>query len=403
MEVPSRHRPLLLLAAVIVSQVLLLAFQIKRDSHVRLIRVWSVQLLTPLERGGSFVISKLEAAWFGYLDLHDARADNRKLTAEVGQLRLENQQLQGLAAQGVRLARLLGFRRENADIPMLAAEVIGANADPNSQTVFINRGTSDGVRHNMAVITPDGVVGRIFEAYPHTSQVLLISDRESALGALLSGTRTHGVAEGNGGTLLSLDYVSKHEDIPVGATVLTSGEDRIFPKDLPVGTVASAKPDSPFQVIRLYPAAHLDRLEEVLVLLTQKPFPLRPENETQASRQKSQPPASRQTASAAPTARPVAPPAPEHALVSAKPKPKLKSQAHPSTPKALVTVPPSLPKSSGAAPAAPATIPHPGSQKGLSAKTPQVSPSKPQKVSPEKTSQTPPAKPKQNPQGNPHQ
>jgi len=394
MEVPSRHRPLLLLAAVIVSQILLLAFQIKRDSHVRLIRVWSVELLTPLQRGGTFVISKIEGAWFGYLDLRDARAENRKLTAELDQLRLQNQQLQSQAAQDVRLARLLGFRSENAGIPMLAAEVIGANADPNSQTVFINRGTSDGIRHNMPVITPDGVVGRIFEAYPHTSQVLLISDRESALGALLSGTRTHGVVEGTGGPLLSLDYVSKHEDIPIGATVLTSGEDRIFPKDLPVGTIVSAKPDFPFQAIRLNPAAHLNRLEEVLVLLTQKPFPLRPENEAQSSRRNSKALAGRQTAYASPAAHPVAPPAPERSLASTKPKPKTKSPIPPSAKKPRALAPPSLPKSSGAASAARAPIQQPGSQK--------VSPAKPQKAPAAKTSQTLPSKPQQNPQGNPH-
>jgi rod shape-determining protein MreC len=276
MDVPSRHRPLVLLVAVILAQVLLLAFQIRRDRDVRLIRVWSAELLTPLQRAGSYLVAKVDSVWFGYIDLRNVRGENRHLAEEVGELRLKNQQLQGQAAQAVRLARLLGFRQENSDIPMMAAEVIGANADSTSRTVFINRGDEDGIRRNMAVITPDGVVGKISEALPHTSQVLLITDRESGVGALLTGTRTHGVVKGTGDPLLWMDYVSTDEKVPSGEQVLTSGEDRIFPKNLLVGWVASTKSGFPFQTIEVTPAAHLDRLEEVLVLLTEKTLNSRP-------------------------------------------------------------------------------------------------------------------------------
>ncbi len=272
MDVPSRHRPLVLLVAVILAQVLLLAFQIRRDRDVRLIRVWSAELLMPLQRAGNFIISKIDGVWFGYIDLRGVSVENRQLTAEVSKLRLKNQQLEGQAAQAVRLTRLLGFRQENADIPMVAAEVIGANADSTSFTVFINRGDQDGIRRNMAVITPDGVVGKISEALSHTSQVLLINDRESGVGALLAGTRTHGVVKGTGDPLLWMDYVNTEEKVQAGEQVLTSGEDRIFPKNLPVGWVASTKPGFPFQTVEITPAAHLDRLEEVLVLLTEKPL-----------------------------------------------------------------------------------------------------------------------------------
>ena len=269
MDVPSRQRPLVLLVALILAQVLLLAFQIKRGQDVRLIRVWSAELLTPPQRGGTFLLSKIHGAWFGYIDLRSARAENQRLADEVGRLRLQNQELESQEAEAGRLAKLLGFRQANADAPMLAAEVIGASADSNSQTIFINRGERDGVRRNMAVVTPDGVVGKIFEAFPHTAQVLLITDRESGVGALLADTRTHGVIKGTGDPLLWMDYVTTEEKVPAGERILTSGEDKIFPKDLPVGTVASTKPGRPFQTIQVEPAAHLDRLEEVLVLLTE--------------------------------------------------------------------------------------------------------------------------------------
>jgi rod shape-determining protein MreC len=269
MDVPSRQRPLVLLIAVILAQVLLLAFQIKRGQDVRLVRVWSAELLTPPQHAGTFLLSKIDNAWFGYIDLRHARAENRQLADEVGRLRLQNLQLESQASEAGRLAKLLGFQQANAGVPMLAAEVIGASADSNSQTVFINRGERDGVHRNMAVVTPDGVVGKIFEAFPHTAQVLLITDRESGVGALLANTRTHGVVKGTAGPLLWMDYVSAGEKVPVGELILTSGEDKIFPKDLPVGTVSSTKTGFPFQSIQLDPAAHLDRLEEVLVLLTE--------------------------------------------------------------------------------------------------------------------------------------
>lgn len=290
MEVPSRHRPLVLLVAVILAQVLLLAFQIRRDRDVRLIRVWSAELLTPLQRAGTFVVTKTDGVWFGYVDLRNVRAENRNLAEQVGKLQLKNQQLEGQAAQAGRLARLLGFRQANPDIPMTAAEVIGANADSTSRTVFINRGEQDGIRRNMAVITPDGVVGKISEALPHTSQVLLITDRESGVGTLLIGTRTHGVVKGTGDPLLWMDYVSTDEKVPSGEEVLTSGEDKIFPKNLPVGWVASTKAGFPFQTIEVTPSAHLDRLEEVLVLLTEKSLdthPAAPEANSSSQQQQS--------------------------------------------------------------------------------------------------------------------
>jgi rod shape-determining protein MreC len=124
----------------------------------------------------------------------------------------------------------------------------------------------------MGVITPDGVVGKILAVYPDISQVLLLGDKESGVGALLADTRTQGPVKGTGEPLLSLDYISSDEKVTVGEAVLTSGQDRIFPKDLPVGRVVdfASDPKTPFMKIRVKPAAHLDRLEEVLVLQTRQ-------------------------------------------------------------------------------------------------------------------------------------
>lgn len=287
LAVPSRHRSLALLAAVVVSQVLLLAVQIKRERQVRLIRVWAVSLITPVQRAGTWAIDRLHGGWSNYVGLRNARRENQELRAELERLKLQNSQLEGRAAEADRLSALLGFREAHADAPMIAARVIGASADPASRAIYINRGESAGVRKNMGVITPEGVVGKVLEVYPHTAQVLLLTDKEGGVGALLAGTRTQSPVGGAGEPLLVMKYVSNDEQVAVGTQVLTSGQDRIFPKDLPVGTVVETKPGNPFKLIRVKPAAHLDRLEEVLVLLSQQELEPKKETDHAAARSSS--------------------------------------------------------------------------------------------------------------------
>jgi rod shape-determining protein MreC len=263
-----RQRPVFLLGALVLAQVLLLAFQIKRDHDVRLIRYWAAAVVMPFERGGTSAFSKSGGIWSNYISLRGTRAENEKLRGELDQLRLRNRELEGQAGEAQRLSLLLNFHETHPDTPMLAAQVIGASADPASHTLFLNRGDRDRVRRNQAVITPDGIVGKIVEVFPATSQVLLINDKDSGAGALLADTRTHGVVKGSGDPDPRLDYVVNDEPVHTGEMILTSGEDRIFPKDLLIGTVSMANQGNPFQVIHVRPAARLDRLEDVLILLT---------------------------------------------------------------------------------------------------------------------------------------
>jgi rod shape-determining protein MreC len=266
----SRHRPLALLAGVLVVQLLLLAFQIKRDHDVRLIRYWAAAIVTPFERGGTWSLSKVGGVWSSYIALRGAKAENTHLRSQLAALELRNRELESQAAEAQRLSVLLNFRESHPEAPMLAAQVIGASADLASHTLVLNRGERDRVRRNMAVITPEGIVGKIVEVFPTTSQVLLISDRDSGVGALLADTRTHGVVKGNGDPVPRMDYVVNDEKVHAGEMVLTSGEDRIFPKGLLIGTVSGANEGNPFQVIRIQPSARLDRLEDVIILLSQQ-------------------------------------------------------------------------------------------------------------------------------------
>ena len=282
--IPSRHKSLTLLTGVVVAQVLLLAAQIRRERQVRLIRVWAVEMISPLQRIGSWTVQGAEHSWGGYIGLRSAQKENDAMRSEMDRLKVRNAELEGRALEADRLAALLNFRTVHAGTPMLAARVIGGSPDSGSLVVNIDRGSRDGIRRDMGVITPDGVVGKILAVYPDISQVLLLGDKESGVGALLADTRTQGPVKGTGEPLLSLDYISSDEKVTVGEAVLTSGQDRIFPKDLPVGNVVDfvTDPKSPFMKIRIKPAAHLDRLEEVLVLESRQELNLKkvPDAET---------------------------------------------------------------------------------------------------------------------------
>lgn len=269
-EILTRHRPLAFLAAALIAQVLLLAFQIKRDNNIRLIRYWATEIVTPGEKGASRTFSGIGGIWDGYIALHHTYLENQRLHHEIGQLQLRNQELESQASEEQRLSALLDFRDAHRDVPMLAAQVIGGSADPSSHTLFINRGEHNGIRRNQAVITPNGIVGKIVEVSPAAAQVLLINDRDSGVGALFADTRTQGIIKGASDPEPVMAYVTNDEKAHPGEVILTSGEDRIFPKGLLIGTVASAKPGNPFQTIQVQTAAHLDRLEDVLVLLSEK-------------------------------------------------------------------------------------------------------------------------------------
>ena len=270
LAIPSRHRSLALLGGVVLAQVLLLAVQIRNQDQVRLIRVWAVWVVSLVQEPAVALIDRVGNTWNSYVGLRNTRQENEQLRTEVQALRLRTAQLEGRAAEADRLAALLQFREEHADVPMLPARVISSSAVGLTKTITINRGERDQIAKNMGVITPDGVVGKILEVYPDTAQVLLLIDKESGVGALLAGTRTQGVVRGTGDSEPVMQYVINDESVPWGERILTSGQDRIFPKDLPVGSVISAQTGNPFQQIRVRPAARLDQLEEVLVLLSRQ-------------------------------------------------------------------------------------------------------------------------------------
>jgi rod shape-determining protein MreC len=274
---PSRHRSLFLLTAAVVLQVLLLAVQIHRDSQGRLIRVWTVSAVSPVERSGAWGVGKIRNVWRHYFALSDTARQNEDLQRENGQLKLEVMQLESKAAEADRLAALLNFKQKQAKVPMVVARVIGASADANSAVLYLDQGLNEGIRKNMGVITPEGVVGKVIESFRDTCQVLLVTDRDSGVGAMIAGSRIQSPVGGLGEPLLTMKYVGNDDEVAVGARVVTSGMDRIFPKDLPIGVITQVKPGAQYKQIRVRPSANVEKLEEVIVLLTTDPLTLKQE------------------------------------------------------------------------------------------------------------------------------
>ncbi|HXZ27744.1 MAG TPA: rod shape-determining protein MreC [Terriglobales bacterium] len=270
----GRYRNLVILVAVLFAQVLGLAVQVKRPadpSHpdgpsTRLIRLWVAGAFTPVEK--LFVRSSLWAreTWHEYIDLRDVRRQNRELRQQIEELRVQQGRLQQDAEQARRLQALLGFKEQFIQ-QTVAAQVIGSSGSELSRVLTLDKGSRDGVRNDMAVITPDGVVGKIVRVFPGSSQVLEIIDQSSGVGAILEKSRLQGIVKGTPDGDPVLDYIMVDEAVAPGERVLTSGGDRIFPKGLPIGSVTRVgKGHDLFHAIYLKPAADLARLEEVLII-----------------------------------------------------------------------------------------------------------------------------------------
>lgn len=265
-EFLARYRHLSLLVAVLLGQLFFLAFQIKGNNDVRLIRVWAVASIAPVEKVFYGVVDGAGYLLETYIALYDARQQNQHLQAELDQARLRLQELEAQAAEAAELAALLDLKETYEPAPLVAAEVIGSNPGASTLTVLINRGREDGLRANQPVITPGGLVGKVIAAYHGAAQVLLVTDEKSGVGAMVADSHVLGVIKGTGRSYCRLEYVPNQETVEVGARVVTSGQDQLFPKGLPLGRVTSVSPGEFFQEITVQPAARLTRLEHVLVL-----------------------------------------------------------------------------------------------------------------------------------------
>lgn len=259
------HGSFLALVAVVVAQLLLLSFQISRNNNVRLIKVWTVAALQPFQYSLGGMVDVTRHAWTAIRGLRGAERENQELRAQLVEARAQNLRLTEEAAEAERLHGLLEFRNRQS-FTSVAAEVIASSPGENSNAIFIDKGADAGLTTDLAVITPEGIVGKTIAVFQHTSQVLLLTDPSSGVGCLLERTRVQGVLKGDARNLAELHYVMNEETVEPGDVVLTSGLDQIYPKGLAVGTVVRTGEGNIYKSIVVKPAVALERLESVLVV-----------------------------------------------------------------------------------------------------------------------------------------
>jgi rod shape-determining protein MreC len=279
-----RYRNLLVLLVLLVAQILGLAMQVRRvssgqpgdGSSVRLIRLWANSIVSPPERLLHSTGSGVSWIWNNYFDLRHVKQQNADLQKTVDRLRLEQAALLEDAKEGQRLQALLDFQQKYV-YKTLPAEVIGTSGSEQSRVFTINKGKKDGLDRDMAVITPDGIVGKIRDVFGHTALVLAVNDQSSGAGVIMESTRIRGILRGNAQSQLVIVDVIRDQRIKPGEKVLTAGGDEIFPRGLPVGVVEKVVNDPErdgFVDVILQPAAHLSQLDEVLVITAMEPrFP----------------------------------------------------------------------------------------------------------------------------------
>ena len=280
-----RFRNQLVLLAVLAVQLIGLAAQVRRSdagrtsmdsidgSGVRLIRLWASAVVSPPERAIHYSLLGIENLWSGYFDLRHVHQQNMDLEKTVDRLRLEQAALLEDARQGERLQALMKFQ-ESYIYSTVAAQTFGTGGSDQSKVFYIDKGSADGLSRDMAVISADGIVGKVRDVFPHTAQVLAINDQTSGAGVILETTRIRGILKGDAAGNLEIVGLLADQRIQPGEKVQTAGGDMIFPRGLPVGAVLKVVRDpdrDSFIDVLVKPQAHLDQLDEVLIVTSMQP------------------------------------------------------------------------------------------------------------------------------------
>lgn len=261
----SRYRNLTVLLVVVVSQLLYLAWQVKSNRDERLIRVWAVTAVTPM----AGIVEAVRHNTIGFLEdyfiLLDVRDQNRKLKADNDHLRLENIFLRNQLNTADHAEALTLFQKRTPS-KTVAAQVIGNSTVATAKAVFIDRGETSGILKGMAVVTPEGIVGKVAAVYPLVSQVLLVTDPTFKVGIESQNGHVHGVLDCGSGKCV-VEQVQNEDKVDPGEWFFTSGEDRIFPRGFPVGAVLSSKPGQGMRDIGINLSGAPGGVEQVLVIL----------------------------------------------------------------------------------------------------------------------------------------
>lgn len=260
-----RYRNITVLFVAILAQIGAIAWQVRNDNDVPLLRIWAVSAVTPV----ATAIENLRSGVFSVVtDIFSAhgREETQAVRRERDRLRLENQLLKNELAEAQKVGTLAGFQAHSPS-RMIGARVIGTTTGMSTHSVLIDRGSYSGVRKGMAVVTPDGIVGKVLEVYKFASQVLSVTDPGFAAAVESQKNHTRGVVKGQGSGNEKIDYVPTGQKVEKGEVFFTSGEDRVFPRGMPVGRVTSVEDGATFQNIYLQAFAAEAAPEEVFVIV----------------------------------------------------------------------------------------------------------------------------------------
>jgi rod shape-determining protein MreC len=262
----SRYRNISVLLIVIVAQLLLIAYQVKSNRDVPLVRVWAVTAVTPVEQALEVVRTYTWGFVEDYFVLLGVKSENDRLKRENGQLKMENHYLTAELSTADR-AKALSVFQSQSQSKTVAARIIGNGTGASSKVVFVDRGSASGVESGMAVVTPEGIVGKVVDAYPTASLVMLITDPTFAAGVVSQKNHVRGTLKGQGHGECLVDYVQNEERVDPGEMFFTSGDDRIFPKGFPVGAASAVRNGKTFKEIFIAPNGMQGGPEEVLIVL----------------------------------------------------------------------------------------------------------------------------------------
>lgn len=268
----TRRRTLSLLAVLSFGHVLLISAQVQTRTGMPLIEAAAFSTFAWVHRTAGVLAGGVSGLWTGWVALHNVEVENEALEVRIAELEARVKGLEALARSARALEEALTLQ-SRVMAPTLAARVIAGNPTPGVLTVLIDRGRADGVRADMAVISADGVVGRVIGTpAARSARVQLLVGRNAAAAAALERSGAGGLATGGvslgGDPILQLEYVPNLVDVQAGERVFTSGQDGIYPPGFPVGTVIDVRPGATFRQITVRPAADVSRLDVVLVVLS---------------------------------------------------------------------------------------------------------------------------------------
>ena len=270
MLIPRKYQSIVVAAILLIVSLTILSYSAIRLSETGLLRKMVLETAAPIEDAINISLKSLHDAWKRYLFLVGLEDENRQLRREKALLSEQLNRYREGYLEGMRLQKLLALK-DGFPYRTVAARVIDSDRTSLFKTILINKGTSEGLRVGLPVLSDQGVVGRIIETSWHASRVLLMIDENSNIDALIQRSRAQGILQGAGASGCNLKYISRVEEVQTGDVVLSSGLAGVFPKGLLLGVVTgvSRREGGLFQKIDVAPAVDFGKLEEVMAVITE--------------------------------------------------------------------------------------------------------------------------------------